>query len=111
MVKMIVERNSSTKPIFILGLCLVVIALGIAVSYVIRNSRPEVSIVTPEKPLAIVRGIVAQKTSFHPVIKAQGTVKAKQQIELVPEVAGKIIWVSPAFAAGGCLKRATYFLK
>ncbi|MBL4800255.1 MAG: efflux RND transporter periplasmic adaptor subunit [Emcibacter sp.] len=80
---------------------MLVIGAGLVISSVIRNSRPVVAVITPEKKLTTIRGIIVKETSFLPVIKAQGTVKAKRQIDLVPEVAGKIIWVSPDFAEGG----------
>ncbi|NOZ65194.1 MAG: efflux RND transporter periplasmic adaptor subunit [Alphaproteobacteria bacterium] len=82
-----------------------VIVAGLFISSVIKNSRPEVDIITPVKKVTIIRGIVAKKTSFQPVIHAQGTVQAKRQIELVPEVAGKIIWVSSDFAQGGLFSK------
>ncbi|HEC00745.1 MAG TPA: efflux RND transporter periplasmic adaptor subunit [Sphingomonadales bacterium] len=82
-----------------------VIVVGLFISSVIRNSRPEVGVVTPVKKVTLIRGVIAKKTSFQPVIHAQGTVQAKRQIELVPEVAGKIIWVSPDFAQGGLFSK------
>jgi len=82
-----------------------VIVVGFFISSVIRNSRPEIGVVTPVKKVTLIRGVIAKKTSFQPVIHAQGTVQAKRQIELVPEVAGKIIWVSPDFAQGGLFSK------
>lgn len=94
-------RKDQVKKYIGWALPLLVLIAGLIASYIIRNSRPEATIVVPEKKLATIRGIIAEKTSFKPVIHAQGTVRAKQQIDLVPEVAGKIIWVAPSFADGG----------
>lgn len=74
------------------------------VSYIIKNSRPEAPVSSDKKPLPSIQVILAKKASFQPVIQAQGTVRAKREIELAPEVSGKIMWVSPAFAAGGFFK-------
>lgn len=87
------------------GLPLLVLAAGLVVSNIIRHSRPETPVSIPKKIVPVVRGIIAKETSFRPVIKAQGTVTAKQKIELVPEVAGKIVWVSPSFAQGGLFNK------
>ncbi|VAW02216.1 Membrane fusion protein of RND family multidrug efflux pump [hydrothermal vent metagenome] len=97
-------KSGLTKKILTWMLPLLVIGGGLVISSLIRNSRPEVPIVKPVKPVATIRGITAKKTSFHPVINAQGTVRAKRQIEFVPEVAGKIIWISPSFAQGGMFR-------
>ncbi len=97
-------KRNQVKKYLGWALPVLVLAAGIIVSSIIRNSRPEAAIVVPEKKLATIRGIIARKTSFQPVIHAQGTVKAKQQIDLVPEVAGKIIWVASSFADGGMFK-------
>ncbi len=101
MKKLIIRKNDLLKRTLKWLLPIIVIGVGLAISSVIRNSRPEVAIASPEKTIAIIRGVIAEKSSFQPTIHAQGTVKAKQKIELVPEVAGKIIWVSPDFAEGG----------
>ncbi len=103
-VKMNFLKNDGLRKTVKWVLPLLVIGGGLLISNVIKSSRPEIPVITPLKPVATIRGVVAKKISFQPVIKAQGTVKAKQQIDLVPEVAGKIIWVSPSFAEGGLFK-------
>lgn len=93
------------------ALPLLVIGGAFVVSSIIKNSRPETPVNTVEKSLPSVWVIVAQKTSFQPIIQAQGTVRAKRQIELVPEVSGKIIQVSPVFAEGGFFKAGEILLE
>jgi len=99
------DKNGLFSKLLKWMLPVLVIVAGLFISSVIKNSRPEVDIITPVKKVTIIRGIVAKKTSFQPVIHAQGTVQAKRQIELVPEVAGKIIWVSSDFAQGGLFSK------
>ncbi len=100
-----IDKNGLFSKLLKWMLPVLVIVAGLFISSVIKNSRPEVDIITPVKKVTIIRGIVAKKTSFQPVIHAQGTVQAKRQIELVPEVAGKIIWVSSDFAQGGLFSK------
>lgn len=101
---MLIKKDDLLKKLLKWTLPLFVIGAGLVISGVIRNSRPDVVTAATVKITPVIMGIVARKTSFLPVIHAQGTVKAKQQIELVPEVAGKIIWVSPDFAEGGLFR-------
>lgn len=103
--KMIIRKDDITKKILKRTLPIIVILGAVIISNIVRNSRPAVAITAPVKTVMTIRGIIAKKTSFQPVIYAQGTVKAKRQIELVPEVAGKIIWVSPKFAEGGLFRK------
>ena len=107
---MIIKNNNLFKKILTWALPILVIGAGLVISSVIRNSRPVVATVVPEKKMVSIRGIVAKETSFKPVIKAQGTVKAKRQIDMVPEVAGKIIWVSEDFAQGGLFNKGDTLL-
>lgn len=104
-------RNSAVKKYLKWILPLLVLAGGFIVSGIIRHSLPEAAIVTPEKKITTIRGIIARKTSFQPVIHAQGTVKAKQQIQLVPEVAGKITWVARSFATGGVFQKGDILVR
>jgi len=83
------------------GLPLVVIALGVAFSGMIRNSRPETALAVPQELPVAVRVIQVKKQSFRPTVRTQGSVGAKRRIELVSEVAGKIVGVADTFAVGG----------
>lgn len=99
------DKNGLFSKLLKWMLPVLVIVAGLLISNVIKKTRPEVDIITPVKKVTVIRGIIARKTSFQPIIYAQGTVQAKRQIELVPEVAGKITWVSPNFAQGGLFRK------
>lgn len=99
------------KKALIWLLPILVLVGGYIINKVIRISRPEAPVIAAVKLLPNVRGVVAQETDFQPVIKAQGTVTAKQKIELVPEVSGKIIWVSPSFAQGGLFSKGDVLVR
>jgi len=55
--------------------------------------------------------LIARLSSYQPSIHTQGTVRPKTSIELVPEVAGKIIWVSPSFSNGGAYKKGETLIR
>lgn len=80
---------------------ILVIIAAVFLSRGIKHSRPVAPVTASVTKLANVRIIRAQQTSYQPQIISQGTVRPKRAIELVPEVAGKIVWVSPSFTNGG----------
>ncbi len=45
------------------------------------------------------------------VIRGYGTVSPRVQVEIVPQVSGKIVWVNPQFKAGGFIRRGEQILK
>ncbi len=62
--------------------------------------------------LGILVDVVELKNITHQVtIHATGTVQAEQEIALVPQVSGKIIWISPQLVRGGLFKKGETLLK
>ena len=56
--------------------------------------------------------IIELKTSnFQVTVHATGTVRAAQEISLVPEVSGKVISISPQMVSGGQFKKGATLLK
>lgn len=52
-----------------------------------------------------------QTTDHQTTIFATGTVQAEQEIELVPQVSGKVVSISPNFVAGGFFRKGDLLLK
>ena len=78
-----------------------ILALGLAGVAAIRLMRPTVESTAPEvfAPRVRVERVEPRAVDF--VIRAHGTVTPRTQSSLVPQVAGPVVWVSPAFASGG----------
>ncbi len=56
--------------------------------------------------------VVALAAKTHQVtVHATGTVQAEQEISLVPEVSGKVSWISPQLVSGGFFKQGETLLK
>lgn len=84
----------------------VLVLIGaIFIANIIKHARPKIPAAERVETHPRVRVVETQLTQFQPVVRTQGTVRPKQAIELVPEVAGKIIWVSPSFTNGGQFKK------
>ncbi len=80
---------------------IVVIAIGILGATTLISSRTVVQTQAPEIPPPLVRALRVHTESLQLKVKAQGTVAPRTESVLVSQVAGQIVWVSPAFASGG----------
>lgn len=70
----------------------------------------------PQRQQPIQQGVLVDvvelKAINHQVkVHATGTVQAEQEIALVPEVSGKVIWISPRLVTGGMFKKGELLLK
>ncbi|MCD6580886.1 MAG: efflux RND transporter periplasmic adaptor subunit [Desulfuromusa sp.] len=62
--------------------------------------------------LGILVDVIELKAITHRVkVHATGTVQAEQEIALVPEISGKVTWVSPQLVSGGLFKKGETLLK
>ena len=84
---------------WLLPIGVLTIAYGIA--SIIRNTGPEVEVVTPEPQSMVVRSVIAQPQQIQLTVTSQGEVDAQHMIDLVSELPGKVRMVSPAFVTGG----------
>ncbi len=64
-----------------------------------------------EVPPPLVQVIEVQPKGLRLTVKAEGTVVPRTQTELVPEVSGRVIWVSPSLASGGFFDKDEVLLK
>jgi len=89
-------------PLAILGAC------GYAAWWFISN-RPKTP--TMEAPPAVVRveGTKLQRQTYPVWVRSQGTVQPRTRSTLLPEVAAKVLEVSPSFRPGGFLRREKCF--
>ncbi len=55
----------------------------------------------PEPVATTVRVISAEPMSMQLTVTSQGTVAPNTESELIPEVTGRVVWMSPALVNGG----------
>lgn len=87
-------RSSRVRPVLILGLALLVVV----VLFLARRTpedRP------PPSPAPLVRVAVAEPGPYRFVVEAHGTVTPRSESDLIPQVSGEIVEMSPALVAGG----------
>ena len=81
-------------PLLLLGGAAAVFAL-------LLLTRPEVERREPEARPPLVRVVRAEPTDVTLSVRAHGTVVPRTESDLVAEVAGEVVWVSPHLVAGG----------
>ena len=88
-----------------------VLGIALAAAYVMYLNRPPVETQTPVVAAPAVR---VQPVAFESVdltVSSQGTVQPRTSSQLVPEIAGTVISVSPAFAVGGFFEEGDVLLQ
>lgn len=86
-------------------LALAVLAGGVFVAKQIVDSAPEVEprVVTIDDPMVRVSAVVKEDVKLS--VTTYGTVRSRTEIQVVPRVTGRVIYVSPKFRDGGFFKK------
>jgi RND family efflux transporter MFP subunit len=99
-----VFRTMLPLALIVLAIAVVIILVGIA-----RGKRPD-RVETAEQAV-LVDTIEADQRSLNFTVWSQGPVMARTRTNLVSEVAGKVVSVSPSFVAGGFFRKGDVLLQ
>ena len=93
------------------GLPILVLAMGgwTAKTLIDSYEPPQPEPIVVEPPL--VRVIPAERTDLTLQVRAEGTVAPRTESQLVPEISGRVVEVSPSLAAGGFFDEGDVLLK
>lgn len=94
---------------FTLPVIVLVIALASAYALVITKPVPE-QLETPESTTAI-RVLTVNPGRLQLYVHSQGSVVPRTQSELIPEVSGRVQWISPSLVTGGYFKEGEVLLQ
>ena len=87
------------------------LAIGLTAAFLLAVSKPALEPV-PYEPLEItVRVTQVEAKAEHLIIKSQGTIQPRSQSELMPEVSGRVTWISPALVDGGSFEAGDVLLR
>ena len=103
---------SKTKRRFLhFAIAIVLVALGALGMRTLTTSKPKLEKRKPPVPIPMVRTIKvkAGPQSIH--ILGEGTVRPLREINLVPQVGGKVVYVSPALVNGGEFSKGDTLLR
>ena len=88
------------------------ILLGAAgVIAVIYATRPEAAPTKPEPRVPIVRVQTAEPSALVLTVEAQGTVAPRNESEIVSQVSGEVVSVSPSMVPGGFFEEGEELLR
>ncbi len=87
-----------------LVLPVVVLLAGVAGAMLLASSRKAPPRVERAAPGPLVEVLAAGRTDVPIVVEGHGEVVAKVAVEMVPQVAGRVVTVSPSMVAGGFFK-------
>lgn len=94
-----------------LVLPIIVLILGFGLAYVIATNKPTVIAEPKERMAPTVRVMAVQAGAERLSIASQGTVAPGTQSELIPEVSGRVVWVSTALVSGGAFQMGDSLLR
>jgi len=103
-----VANRLSLRKLFIAGLATLT---GLTFTWVVLTAKSEPQAgPPPDRPAPMVAVITAAPSTHQLLVHTQGTIDAKRRVDLVSQVAGKVVAVSEAFADGGFFKKGDVLL-
>ncbi len=84
---------------------IIVIAVGVAIMFVLSQKRTEPKKEVRVDPGILVQTMEAKKQDRQIIVKGTGTVKASQSISVIPQVSGRITYISPQLVVGGLFNK------
>jgi len=91
-------------------LTLTVMALGALGMIRLTESRPQIQKQQVTAPLAAVRTMEVRTAARTVLVKGEGTVRPVKQIDLVPQVDGKVVHIAPSLINGGQFSKGEVLL-
>jgi RND family efflux transporter MFP subunit len=88
-----------------------IIIAGFALSVLIVDSGPKLEQLPPPSNAPLVRTWTAQPESVQMSAVTHGSVLPRTESELVPEVSGRVIYMSPSLVSGGFFSKGDILLK
>ena len=88
----------------------VIVAAALGASTMV-SFRPEAPTQSPTVVAPLVRVVEVDLTTVTLTVRSQGTVEPRTESQLVPEVSGRIVEVSPSFVAGGFFEAGDVLFK
>ncbi len=103
--------RSKKKKFFQVVFTILLIAAGAFGMIKLTESKPQIKKRKTATPVPMVRTMVVQTASRAMVIRGEGTVRPLNEIDLAPQVSGKVVFLSHAMINGGTFKKGETLLK
>ncbi len=106
-------KKNTKKPSgliqFLLVMVVIIVGILIAVIFIKMKKPPQRQEQTVLAPLVKVEHL--DRRDIQMIIRGYGTVNPKLEVEIVPQVSGKVVWVNPQFKAGGFIRKGELIFK
>lgn len=99
------------RKLVVVGSVLGIFLAFIILSVILRGMKPEPEVKKRRSPVLAVMADIATSDNVDLVVNVQGQTRPRIEIDLVPEVAGKIISVSPKFIQGGVFEKGDVLMQ
>ena len=103
--------SKTKKRVIQVFLTIVVIALGAFGMIKLTESKPQMKKRQMETPSPMVRTMVVRTASKAMTIEGEGTVRPLKEVDLAPQVSGKVVFLSPSMINGGAFKKGETLLR
>lgn len=90
---------------------IILLVIGGFAAYLLGSHQPDLSGEPYERMAPTVRVLKIAPGDEYLSISSQGTVQPRSQSELIPEVSGRVIWMSPSLVTGGAFKQGDALLR
>jgi RND family efflux transporter MFP subunit len=88
-----------------------IIVVAVAVAALLRLARPEAEQNEPQQLIVVVDAMAVVVQDTYITVPSQGTVEPRTRTNLVSEVSGQVVEVSPAFVAGGFFRQGDTLIR
>ncbi len=103
--------SKNKRRIVHFAIMLIIVGIGVAGFLALTASKPELKRTKPPVPVPAVRVSRVETGPKAITIQGEGTVKPLREIELVPQVGGKVVFVAPMMVDGGEFKKGDTLLR
>ena len=103
--------SKGKKRLIQVSISIFFVVMGLVGLRILKASKPEIAKRKPPTPVPMVRTIKVESGPRVVKIRGEGTVRPLREINLVPEVGGKVVSVSPALVNGGEFKKGDTLLQ
>ena len=108
---LIETMETRTKRWLHVGLFLAITGVGAMAFVLLTANKPQLKRSAPPTPVPVVRTIEVDVASTSIPVFGEGTVRPLREIQLVPQVSGKIVQISPSLVNGGSFKKGDTLLR
>ena len=103
--------SKAKSRIIHVGVMLVLLGAGVAGFLALTASKPQLKRTKPPVPMPMVRVFKITTGPQSVTVRGEGTVRPLREIQLVPQVNGKVVYVSPVLVDGGEFKKDDILLR